>query len=133
MEPGTILLRGLRAHAFHGCLPEEAVVGGTYEVDLDVHLDMGPSRRSDHLADTVDYSLLQRCLREELLQRSALIEHVAGRMVQRLFAEEPRILWLRLELRKINPPIDGDVDYVAIVLERDRPHTAVSQVPEQGS
>lgn len=108
-------------------------MGGTYEVDLDVHLDMGPSRRSDHLADTVDYSLLQRCLREELLQRSALIEHVAGRMVQRLFAEEPRILWLRLELRKINPPIDGDVDYVAIVLERDRPHTAVSQVPEQGS
>lgn len=130
MEPGTILLRGLRAHAYHGCLPEEAVVGGTYEVDLDVHVDMGPSMHSDHLVDTVDYSLLQRCLREELLRRSALIEHVAGRMVQRLFAEEPRILWLRLELRKINPPIDGDVHHVAIVLERERPNLVVPRLAE---
>lgn len=133
MEPGAILLRGLRAHAFHGCLPEEAIVGGTYEVDLDVHLDMGPSMRSDHLADTVDYSLLQRCLREELVQRSALIEHVAGRMVQRLFSEEPRILWLRLELRKINPPIDGDVHHVAIVLERERPTSLAQRPPEYRS
>lgn len=119
-RPGHIEITGLRCHAFHGCLPEEAVIGTEYVVNLSIRTDFAPSIATDALEDTVDYVLLHDIVRSELIIRSQLIEHVAGRIIARLFKEEPRIEWLRIELLKKNPPIGGDIANVAVILEESR-------------
>ena len=53
-----IELRGLRVTATCGVLPEEKARRQPFEVDLDVHVDLGAPSLSDDLADTVDYGAL---------------------------------------------------------------------------
>lgn len=121
MSMGIIELRGLRCKAYHGCLPEEAVIGTDYVVNLSIRADLSASMASDKLSDTVDYVLLHDIVRSELLERSQLIERVAARIAARLFREEPKIEWLRMEVRKKNPPIGGEIDDVAVIIEESRP------------
>ncbi len=51
--------------------------------------------------------------------RSKLIEHVGQRIVKRLKSEIKTIGHVRLKLTKICPPINGDVENVAIIIEED--------------
>jgi len=53
-----IELRGLRVTATCGVLPEEKARRQPFEVDMDVHADLGAASLSDDLADTVDYGAL---------------------------------------------------------------------------
>jgi dihydroneopterin aldolase len=66
-----------KIYAFHGCLPEEALIGSPYVVDLAVEVSDERSAQSDELSDTVDYVLLARIAREEMAQRAELLETVA--------------------------------------------------------
>ena len=47
---------------------------------------------------------------EEMNQPSALVEHVAQRIAQRLKHAFPRITSISLQLLKCNPPMGGDAD-----------------------
>ena len=46
MMEGLLELKGMRFHAFHGCLPQERVDGGEYLVDFSVRLDVEAASRS---------------------------------------------------------------------------------------
>jgi len=48
---------------------------------------------------------------------SKLIETVAYRILKKLKSEFKSIHHCRVEIRKINPPIDGDVKYVSVIIE----------------
>jgi dihydroneopterin aldolase len=66
----------------------------------------------------VDYVLLNRIVVEEMAIRSDLLEHVAHRIITRIFEEIPEVselLW-----RFQNPPIGGDVEAVTIEMEEYR-------------
>ncbi|MCB0375320.1 MAG: dihydroneopterin aldolase, partial [Sinomicrobium sp.] len=84
---GSIKIRNIQLYAYHGCLAEEGKIGGDYRVDVEVKADLGPSAKSDSLQDTVNYVHVNRIVREEMAVRSKLLEHVAGRILDRIFAE----------------------------------------------
>lgn len=117
---GTIKLKNIRTFSYHGCLVEEGKIGSDYSVDLEVKTDLRKSCISDDLADTVDYVLLNQIVVEEMAVRSDLLEHVAYRIIIRIFAEAPSVSRIKIGVSKINPPIGGDVEAVTIELEEYR-------------
>lgn len=112
-----IHVRGIRCYAFHGCMEEEARIGGNYLVDVAIDTDFTSAAASDDLSETVDYCAVQRMVEEEMAIRSNLIEHVGQRIVSRIQHELHGILSLRVEIHKLSPPIDGDTREVSIVIE----------------
>ena len=117
---GTIKLHNIRTFSFHGCLMEEAKIGSDYTVNLEVKTDLRKSSITDNLKDTVDYVHLNRIVVEEMAIRSALLEHVAHRIITRIFKEVPEISRIIVAVSKINPPIGGDVESVTIEMEEYR-------------
>ncbi len=117
---GTIKLQNIRTFSFHGCLEEEAKIGSDYRVDLEIKTDLRKSSQTDELKDTVDYVLLNTIVEEEMTIRSKLLEHVANRIITRIFKEIPSISRIVLAVSKLNPPIGGDVEAVTIEMEEYR-------------
>jgi 7,8-dihydroneopterin aldolase/epimerase/oxygenase len=120
IKMGNIKLKNIRTYSYHGCLIEEGKIGSDYSVDLEVKTDLRKSALSDHLEDTVDYVLLNRIVEEEMAIRSNLLEHVAHRIIKRIFDEVAAISRITLAVSKLNPPIGGDVEAVTIEMEEYR-------------
>ncbi|WP_158728046.1 MULTISPECIES: dihydroneopterin aldolase [unclassified Flavobacterium] len=117
---GIIKLKNIRTFSYHGCLIEEGKIGSDYLVNLEVKTDLRKSSISDDLKDTVDYVLLNRIVMEEMDIRSDLLEHVAHRIVNRIFNEIAAISRIVVQVSKLNPPIGGDVEAVTIEMEEYR-------------
>ena len=113
---GKIKLNNIRLHAWHGCLKEESIIGSDYRVDLEVGADLNIPSVSDTLNDTVDYVHLNNIVKEEMAKKSKLLEHVAKRILDRIFNELPKVTTAEISVSKINPPIGGDVESVSVTL-----------------
>jgi len=117
---GIIKLKNIRTFSYHGCLVEESKIGSDYSVDLEIKADLRKSMETDELEDTIDYVHLNKIVMEEMAIRSKLLEHVAQRIVKRVFDEIPAVSRVVLGVSKLNPPIGGDVEAVTIQLEEFR-------------
>ena len=117
---GIIRLQNIRTFSYHGCLQEEEKIGSDYRVDLNIKTDLRRSATSDELKDTVDYVLLNRIVVEEMALRSNLLEHVAHRIIARVFREIAAVSRITLSVSKLNPPIGGDVEAVTVEMEEYR-------------
>ncbi|WP_420320910.1 dihydroneopterin aldolase [Flagellimonas sp.] len=117
---GRIRINNIRVHSNHGCLKEEMLIGSDYRVDLDVYADLSQPSLSDKLQETVDYVHLNKIVREEMAIRSNLLEHVAKRILDRIFLELDMVNEAKVEVAKINPPMGGDVESVSVKLEYSR-------------
>ena len=113
----TIEVNGIKLYAFHGCLPEEGRIGGHYLVDVSLQTDFSEAAISDELVKTVDYVDINKIVKEEMAIRSKLIEHVGQRIFDRIKKEVKNVDKLRIKVIKICPPINGDVENVAIIIE----------------
>lgn len=114
----TINIRGIRLFAYHGCLEEEALIGGNYVVNVQLKGDFTTATKSDNLADTADYVKVYKIVKEEMAIRSKLIEHVAERIASHLKKELTTVKELSVEVIKQNPPMNGEVDDVSFVIEK---------------
>ena len=117
---GRIYLKNIRLYAFHGCLDEEEKIGSDYVVNLAIDADLNVSSQSDNLKDTVDYVSLHAIVKEEMSIRSKLLEKVADRILKRILKDHRQVILVKVKVAKINPPIGGNVDEVAIERELDR-------------
>ncbi len=117
---GKIKVENIRVFAHHGCLKEETAIGSDYRVDLEITANLQHSAKTDQLKDTVDYVFLNRIIFEEMKVPSALLEHVARRILNRIFTEDQMIKKAMVSVSKINPPIGGDVQQVTIVMSDKR-------------
>lgn len=117
---GKIQVNNIKVYSHHGCLEEEAIIGSDYRVDVEVDADLSISAESDDLADTVDYVHLNHIVKTEMAIRSKLLEHVGKRILERIFVELPMVTYALVKVAKINPPIGGHVEDVAIILEKNR-------------
>ncbi|WP_029489636.1 dihydroneopterin aldolase [Aquimarina agarivorans] len=117
---GIIKLHNIKIHSNHGCLVEESKIGSDYRVDLTITANLNKSAQSDELADTVDYVHLNLIVKEEMAIRSKLLEHVAERVLNRIFKEIILVTKATVAVSKINPPIGGDVQMVTIERSKTR-------------
>jgi dihydroneopterin aldolase len=112
-----IEVNGIKLYAFHGCLPEEGKIGGNYLVDVSLQTDFTEAAITDELIKTVDYVDINKIVKEEMAIRSKLIEHVGQRIFNRIKKEVQNVDKLKIKVIKICPPINGDVENVAIIIE----------------
>jgi dihydroneopterin aldolase len=117
---GKIQVKNIKLYAFHGCLNEEAKIGSDYRIDLEVKTNLQSSSESDELIDTVDYVHLNFIVKEEMAIRSKLLEHVAKRILDRVLIELITVKKATISVAKINPPIGGNVEEVAVILSKKR-------------
>ena len=119
-ELGKIKVENIRVYAYHGCLNEESLIGSDYRVDISINADLAKAASTDNLSYTVDYVHLNRIVKEEMKIASKLLEHVAKRIIQRIFIELPMVKKASVSVSKINPPIGGDVESVIVNITEKR-------------
>ena len=117
---GRIHLNNIQLYAYHGCLVEEGKIGGDYRVDLAVTANLENPSKNDSLKETVDYVQLHQIVKEEMSIRSKLLEHVAKRILNRIFDEISLVENATVKVSKVNPPIGGNVEQVSVEMHQIR-------------
>jgi dihydroneopterin aldolase len=108
IEETSLLLENVKIFARHGVDPQEQETGAYYYITLKADCTFQSALTSDCLFDTVSYADLFLIIKEEMATPSRLLEHVAGRILERIFREQPMITKVRLEILKENPPMGAD-------------------------
>ena len=112
---GIIAIEGIKLHAYHGCLEEEARIGTDYCVDVTAEYDFSKAASTDELDHTVDYVVIYDIVKEEMAIRSKLIEHVAHRIYEAVKLRYANIISLEVKVAKYNPPVNGYVDRSVVI------------------
>jgi dihydroneopterin aldolase len=112
-----VLIENAVFHAHHGVFEEETIVGGKYEVNIEIETDFSKSAKTDELSGTIDYSKVYSLIEKEMRIPSKLIEHVGQRIVDCLYANFDAIQFIKLKISKLNPPIKATIEKVSIVIE----------------
>jgi len=83
-----LALINMRFQGRHGVLPDERENAQSFEVDVELYLDLSPAGRSDDLSKTVDYREVFGIV-EGIVQGPSfqLIEAIAETIASRLLAE----------------------------------------------
>lgn len=115
-----ILLDNLRFFAHHGVGEQETLVGNEFSVSLKLKVDIRHAMQTDNVADTVSYADIYEAVKAEMDIPSKLLEHVAGRIVHRLFHDFPQIEETSLKLSKRNPPMGADIEAAGIEMRTQR-------------
>jgi dihydroneopterin aldolase len=115
---GVIEIEGMEFYAFHGHYAEEQIVGNRFIVDLSLSTDSMKAAKSDNLTDAIDYQGVYLIVKEEMLIKSHLLEHVAGRILDRLHRSYQSLEKVKVKISKCNPPMGGQIERVSVTLER---------------
>ncbi len=113
---GIINVTGIKLYAYHGCLEEEAIIGGQYVVDVKIETDFLRAQVEDDLTQTVDYVTVYNIVKTQMAIRSKLIEHAASLIAGGLIKQIPAIQHVEVKVTKINPPMNGDVKEVSVTV-----------------
>jgi dihydroneopterin aldolase len=119
---GIIRINNIKLYAYHGCLKEEGLIGSQYRIDVKAYANFKKAAQTDNLMDAVDYVHLNRIVKEEMAIRAELLEYVANRIVDRMLQEIPMIKKVKVSVAKINPPIEGNVADVSIIITKKQKH-----------
>lgn len=115
---GLIVIENMEFYAFHGHYREEQIVGNRFIVDLNIETDMTVAAKSDNLKDAVNYQKAYQIVKIQMDRRSYLLENIAGRILDALYAELEGIKKARVKVSKINPPMGGKIGSVSVVMEK---------------
>ena len=111
-----IIVEGINVFAYHGCLEEEAKIGTHYTVDVYMETDFSEAAKTDDLTKTIDYVTVYEIVKKQMAIRSKLIEQVGQRIVDELKSEFSTLQKLEVKVTKHNPPMNGNVEKVSIVI-----------------
>ncbi len=113
-----IRLRNMMFYGYHGVSPAEKETGRRFEVDLELVVDTRAASETDKLIDTVNYTKVYMTV-EEILSREhfslleTIAERLAGAVLERFKIEE-----VVVRVRKMIPPIPGNLDYIEVEIRR---------------
>lgn len=115
-----IHLENVLFFAHHGVSPQETVVGNEFSISLKLKVDFGAATATDDINDTISYADVYAALKQEMEIPSRLLEHVCGRMANRLFREFATIEEIELKLSKRNPPMGADIESAGVEIRCTR-------------
>jgi dihydroneopterin aldolase len=115
---GLIQIENMEFYSFHGHFKEERIVGNKFLVDLTIETDMKMPQESDNLKDAVNYQRVYDIIKLEMDKKSHLLEHIAGRILDAIYAEMEGIKMVTVKVSKMNPPMGGKIGSVSVVISR---------------
>ena len=117
---GKIYLSNIRIYSNHGCMEEEDRIGSDYIVNIELHTDLTKPAQTDLLEDTVDYVSINAIVKRNMQKRAKLLEQVAARINKEIMETHETVEKVKVKVSKLNPPINGDVEEVAVEMELER-------------
>jgi dihydroneopterin aldolase len=117
---GKIILEDIEIYAYHGHYKEEQHIGGRFFVNLEIETALKKACKSDRLEDTFNYQIAYDLVIEEMQKKSALLENVAARIIDRLFKSSLLVNSVKIKISKMNPPLGGTVKSVSVELSQKR-------------
>jgi dihydroneopterin aldolase len=111
-----ITVEGIKLYAYHGCLKEEGKIGTNYIVDVIMETDFTEAAETDDLSKTIDYVVVYNIVKKQMAIRSNLIEQVGKRIIDGLKQEFNTLKLVEVKVTKLNPPMNGNVERVSIVI-----------------
>ena len=116
---GIIQLEEMEFYAFHGHYKEEQIVGNRFLVDLEIETDMSKASKSDQLEDALNYQTAYRLLKNEMKKHTSnLLENIGKRILDALYDEFEGIEKATVKIRKMNPPMGGQMKCVSVTMSR---------------
>lgn len=113
-----IRLCGLSFYGFHGVSAAEKETGRVFEVDCEVEVDLADAGHSDQLRDTVDYKKIYDVIKVAVEDKAySLLEGLAQHIAEKIL-DIFDIYRVTLKVRKMNPPIAGQVKYIEVEITR---------------
>src|SRR4051812_37418109 len=97
-----IAVEGIKLYAYHGCLDEEARIGGNYIVDVYMETDFTRASRTDDLSQTIDYCAIYEIVKKEMAIRAKLIENVADRIHRAITGDFRAVTKTRVRVTKLS-------------------------------
>jgi dihydroneopterin aldolase len=117
----AIFVNGLVLHAYHGVMPHEAKVGQPFGLDLVVDIDLAEASRTDTLKATLSYETLVKTASEAFcVRRYRLVEAAAGAVADAVLDRFPKVVSIRVTVRKPHAPIAATFDDVGVTIVRTR-------------
>ena len=117
---GRITVRDLKLYSYHGCFEEEQKIGSEYKLDIWVEGDFSLAEQTDKLSHAVDYVSISDIASEEMAVSSKLIEHVANRILSRVFLRWKNIDSGGVIIKKTSPPMNTFAKSVEYKIEKNR-------------
>jgi dihydroneopterin aldolase len=114
-----VALRDVRFYAYHGFYPEEQVIGAVFYVDVETEFEQADSSE-DELGNTINYEELFNIVQTEMKNTSKLIETVAEKILSSILNRFSELHGVRVCIRKMNPPLNGEVGNSQITLSWTR-------------
>lgn len=114
----SIHIEGMKFYAFHGHYPVEQVVGNEFIVELKIEAEDNEALSSDKLKDAINYQSAYEIVKAEMNISSNLLEHVANRILNSLYARFLLISRAEVKISKLNPPMGGEIEKVSVVLSK---------------
>ncbi|MEA2030915.1 MAG: dihydroneopterin aldolase [candidate division Zixibacteria bacterium] len=114
----VIRIMGMSFYGFHGVTAAEKETGRRYEVDCELEVDFSKPGSSDQLVDTIDYTEIYSLIKEEVEGTAfALLEGLATSLAAKVL-DRFAVYRVTLRVRKMTPPIAGDIKYVEAEITR---------------
>ena len=120
MNKDIVSLEGIEIYAFHGFYEEERKIGNQYVVDVHVTTNFEKAAQADDLLGTVNYETIYAIVKEEMAIPAKLLERLAQRMIDRMFAAFDIVEQVELCVAKKNPPIGGVAKQSKITMVRSK-------------
>jgi len=105
-------------YSYHGHYSEEQTIGGRFTVDLVIETDLTTAAETDMLDDAIDYSKVYEVVKTEMAKPSRLLEHLALRIINAVYAVSERIASVKVTVSKLNPAIGGNMRKFSVVIAR---------------
>ncbi|WP_338086886.1 dihydroneopterin aldolase [Loigolactobacillus backii] len=118
---GQIKITNMQFYTYNGVLEEENKLGQRLEVDVALQVPFEKIGTKDDLRQTVNYAAVYQTIAQSVkTHQYQLIESLTNYLTQVILAAYPKVMGIKLELRKYSVPIDGIFDHVAVVSEVKR-------------
>ena len=114
-----IILRGLPVSCVIGTLPAERTSPQTLYFDLELCGDFSLAGKTDDLRDAVDYTAVERCVKEFAAGTSFyLLERLAYACAREILARFPLLQQVVLKIRKPEAQVESESVALEITLAR---------------
>ena len=117
---GQIKLNGIKYYAYHGCYPEEQLIGNWFLINLVLDTDMEKASKSDDIEDALNYVEVYELVKQEMNIKSHLLEHVCARILDSIFVHFPQLEQIEVKIAKLNPPVGGQIESVSVSVSQRR-------------
>ncbi|MDO9375344.1 MAG: dihydroneopterin aldolase [Ferruginibacter sp.] len=113
----TLHLNRLQFHAYHGLYELEKSSGNTFEVDVEVTVDV--QEKITRLHQTLNYATVYEVIKHRMQQPTALLETVAQEITELIRNIDPRIRSINITIKKLSPPIENFQGTVGVSIKTD--------------